>query len=375
MKKIIIIVFAFAVVEKISLAESLKSAVVMQVYNDVRLTGDTNQERPATVQDKIEGRDMIRTGKKSRAELEFADKSIARLGSNTLFSFDPASRDMNIQRGSVLVHVPPGKSGARIATPAATAAITGDVVAMRVNGQGDTQVLALSRDAQGPIRVTLNKTGETQILQPGQLLTIRPTDIRIAPPVSVSVEAFLRTSSLTTQETRTDRGFSSKLPESAKMEIQQAQAIQQKEIQKGGYEQKAVLLNKMGASEGGGMQPMAMGVLPGTIMIQSSVGNRMAGKYFGMWADQFVGGENGKFFFNVRSDGSIVGRVNNAVTGKEFAVTGRMGPDGAFNLMSDEGNNKGAFGKINLAEASFSGNVNHDHNGNPVSAVLTGRKE
>jgi len=47
-------------------------------------------------------------------------------------NFDPQGREMKIDRGTALIHVPPGLSGAKISTPAATAAILGDVVAMRV---------------------------------------------------------------------------------------------------------------------------------------------------------------------------------------------------------------------------------------------------
>ncbi len=103
-------------------AAGLKTATVTEIKNEVKISKEAEKERAAERNDMVAGKDRLWTGKKSRAELEFADKSIARLGSNTVFSFDPASRNMNLERGTALIHVPPGLSGARISTPAATAA-------------------------------------------------------------------------------------------------------------------------------------------------------------------------------------------------------------------------------------------------------------
>jgi hypothetical protein len=93
-------------------AAPLQSATVTEVKNEVNLAKEGAEKRPATVKDTLAGKDRLSTGKKSRAELEFADKSIARLGSNTIFSFDPQGRDMKVDRGSALIHVPPGQNGA-----------------------------------------------------------------------------------------------------------------------------------------------------------------------------------------------------------------------------------------------------------------------
>ncbi len=49
---------------------------------------------------------MVRTGTESRAELEFADLTLARLGSNSIFSFDAEARAMNFTQGAVLFSKP-----------------------------------------------------------------------------------------------------------------------------------------------------------------------------------------------------------------------------------------------------------------------------
>ena len=210
-------------------AAPLKSATVTEIKNEVKLSKEGAADRAAKKEDTVVGKDRLWTGKKSRAEIEFSDKSIARLGANTQFSFDPASRNMKVDRGTALIHVPPGQDGARISSPAATAAIMGDVVAMRVDGKGVTQIVALSKDAQGPIKVTFNKTGETRTLQAGEMLTIDPMATRLPEPLTVAVDVFVQSSGLAS-------GFEKKLPDSAQKEIKQTEEMQEKEIKSGNLE-------------------------------------------------------------------------------------------------------------------------------------------
>ena len=228
--KEVVLPFAFCLLPFALLsAAPLKSATVTEIKNDGNLAQEGAAQRAAAQKDVVTGKDRLSTGKKSRAELEFSDKSIVRLGSNTIFSFDPQSRDMKIDRGTALIHVPPGQSGARISTPAATASIMGDVVAMRVDGKGVTQIVALSKDAKGPVTVTFNKTGETRSLEPGQLLTIDPMSARMPDPVNVAVEVLMQSSGLA-------NGFRKDLPSTARKEIKQTEMVQQKEIKNGNLE-------------------------------------------------------------------------------------------------------------------------------------------
>ncbi len=108
-----------------SAANPLTKASVTYAKNDVRYRPTGGDERPAKLTDKVQGSDVVRTGEKSVAELEFEDKTITRLGSNTIFSFKAGSRDMELNNGLILFHVPKGAGGAQIKTRAATAAITG----------------------------------------------------------------------------------------------------------------------------------------------------------------------------------------------------------------------------------------------------------
>lgn len=188
-------------------APGLKKATVEELSGEVLIRKEKGAaDQKAAVKAVIEGKDVIRTGKKSRAELEFADKSLCRLGSNTVFSFDPSTRDMAFTRGVALVHVPPGRGGARIATPAATAAIQGDTVVVQATRMPDgtpaTQFTALSPrggPTDGKITVTLNANPSVSFaLPPGQLAVVpqNATSLSQVPRVEIDVGRFVEKSSL-----------------------------------------------------------------------------------------------------------------------------------------------------------------------------------
>lgn len=68
---------------------------------------------------------VVRTGTESRAELEFTDLTLARLGANAIFSFDAQARSMECARGAVLFSKPAKSGRLEIRSGAVTAAITG----------------------------------------------------------------------------------------------------------------------------------------------------------------------------------------------------------------------------------------------------------
>jgi len=106
------------------------SATVTRVENNVEVGETVNgksAQRPAAVSDVIKEKNYLVTENESRAELEFPDKSIVRVGQNTVFSFDAESRTLSLQKGAMIFYVPPGSGGGTIKTPSLTAAITGTI--------------------------------------------------------------------------------------------------------------------------------------------------------------------------------------------------------------------------------------------------------
>jgi hypothetical protein len=109
-------------------AAVLKKAEVTAVINEVKLLDPSAGERGARVADVVEGEIGVKTGIKSRAELLFQDKTLTRLGANTLFSFNEGTRNLELEHGTMLLQCPKGVGGAKIRTAAVTAAITGTTI-------------------------------------------------------------------------------------------------------------------------------------------------------------------------------------------------------------------------------------------------------
>ncbi len=150
--------------------DTLQKARFTEVIRDVRVTkANANEMREAKVNDNFEVPEVIRTGMDSRAELEAPDKTIARIGSNTIFSFEGAKRTMNLQSGSVLFHAPKGMGGGIIKTAAATAAVTGTTIMVGATSNGGFKLMVL----EGSSKVTL-PNGVSQRLNEGQLTFILP---------------------------------------------------------------------------------------------------------------------------------------------------------------------------------------------------------
>jgi hypothetical protein len=110
-------------------APTFDSATLTRVENKVTIGeikgGQAAARRPAAVSETVKANSFIQTGSESRAELQFKDKSLVRVGQNSIFSFESKSRTLSLQEGSMLFYVAPGNGGGTIKTPAMTAAITG----------------------------------------------------------------------------------------------------------------------------------------------------------------------------------------------------------------------------------------------------------
>jgi hypothetical protein len=121
-------------------AAPLKQANVTRIYNDVRVMEvPANVQKPATLNQVVRDQQAVLTGVQSRAELLFTDKTLTRIGANSIFTFKEGTRDMDLKRGTMLLQVPKGAGGAQIKTAAVTAAITGTTLLVEYQpGDGAT---------------------------------------------------------------------------------------------------------------------------------------------------------------------------------------------------------------------------------------------
>ncbi|MFN2621844.1 MAG: FecR domain-containing protein [Chthoniobacterales bacterium] len=182
-------VFAF----QQSIAGPLTSAEVTKVINRVAVVDPTKGQQPAKIRDVIKDDLGLQTGEKSRSELLFQDNTLTRIGAETFFSFKTGTRDMTLEKGSMLLQVPKGLGGATIHTAAVTAAITGTTIMMEYVPNRYIKVLVL----EGSLRLSRNgRFGDSLLLRPGKMVIMRPDAKRIPEPVDVDIKHIVQTSTL-----------------------------------------------------------------------------------------------------------------------------------------------------------------------------------
>jgi hypothetical protein len=188
--------FLLATLCGFSVAEAgpLQQAEVNKIVNDVRIVSPQERStRPAKLKDVVKDDIAVRTGVQSRAELLFQDNTLSRLGAESLFSFKAGTRDMTLDRGTMLLQVPKGLGGARIQTAAVTAAITGTTIMIENIPGSHVKVLVL----EGSLRLTLNaRLGESVVLTLGKMVILGEKDKRLPKPVAVDLEKLVKTSAL-----------------------------------------------------------------------------------------------------------------------------------------------------------------------------------
>ncbi len=209
-------------------AADLKQSKFTQVVNEVRvISAVDNQEKPAVVNAVFNMPDLVRTGDASRAELVAADDTITRVGANTVFSFDPANRTIDLQQGSLLFHSPKGKGGGTIHTGSATASVLGTTIIVTTTRNGGFKVI----DLEGHVLIKF-LNGLEQHLAPGQM-TFVLHDGHPAPVINIRLDALTKSSLLV-------QGFDQPLPSWPLILEQIAEQI--KLIQSGGAQDTGLLV-------------------------------------------------------------------------------------------------------------------------------------
>ncbi len=174
-------------------AAKLKQARISQVIHDVKLLPEQAAPRPAQVSDSVRDGTAVRTGDESRAELTFTDAILARLGANTIFSFNEGTRNLELGGGAMLLRVPKNAGGAQINTAAVTAAITGTTIMLEFHPNAYIKFIVL----EGTGRIFRNnKIGESVLVKAGQMLIVNPNGKGLPDPVDVDLDRLIKTSLL-----------------------------------------------------------------------------------------------------------------------------------------------------------------------------------
>ncbi len=202
-------------------AGPLTEATVTKIINDVKLVDPAAGAHTAKLDDVVKGDLGLRTGIKSRSELLFQDNTLTRIGPESYFSFQPGTRDLTLDRGTLLLQVPKGIGGARIHTAAITASITGTTIMMEHIPGRSVKVLVL----EGSLRLSVNgRIGDSVLLLPGKMVIMPPNAKHIPDPVTIDLRKVVSTSSLVNM--RGKKGVAETLPSDQLIEheIQQQDA-------------------------------------------------------------------------------------------------------------------------------------------------------
>lgn len=253
MKKLILFLTSALLASPSSFAaESLQSAEVTKVVNDVRIFHPSASARKASLGDVIQGKTSLQTGRRSRSEVRFQDDTISRLGSNSIFSFEQGTRDLRLEQGTILLAVPKDAGGARIRTATVTAAVTGTTIMMEYFLEKWVKIIVL----EGRLVTWVEQNGKKsrqKTIKAGQMVVLKATDTRMPSAVDVDLQRLLKTSGLASQE------IFGPLPETAQNRISTA-INQQSDLKSEGI---LVASNRgIGAQGGGG--PAATSSSPGT---------------------------------------------------------------------------------------------------------------
>lgn len=199
--------FALALLGTVSAqaAGVAREATITQFFNDVRTIEGSASERPARANEVIREKQGVRTAAQARAELRFKDNALLRLGANTIFTFDAGANEYEVKQGTILLQAPKG-GGAKIRTAAITAAIVGTTIMLeytpdvipppgsnKKKKKGYVKVIVL----EGTLRLFVNnRTGESVLLNAGQMLITSPDAVQLPPPVTIDISRILETSVL-----------------------------------------------------------------------------------------------------------------------------------------------------------------------------------
>jgi len=180
---------------------ALTESIFSQVVKDVKVVSRaTETTATAKVRDVFKSPDLIRTGADSLAELIASDKTVTRVGANTIFSFERAGRAINLEQGSVLFYSPKGKGGGTIKTKGASAAVLGTTIVVTATAGGGFKAIVL----EGKGQITL-PNGSFRILQAGQVTFVLPGSQRFGPQLNINLQKLVENSRLV-------QGFETELP-------------------------------------------------------------------------------------------------------------------------------------------------------------------
>ena len=167
------------------------ASVLSFVKNDVYSLQDTNKAT-AILNDKIESDTQVGTGEQSMCEISLDDKSITRIGANSMFLFVQKERLVKCDKGTFLVSKDPETETMTVTTGSVTAAVNGSTVVFDV--RDDATHIAVAETTTGV--VVTDKNGKSITLQSGEGISATVNGMTSSTPKSVDVKDLISSSPL-----------------------------------------------------------------------------------------------------------------------------------------------------------------------------------
>ena len=176
----------------------LEAGSFSAVKNSVQQT-DGAEKKQAQKDGKIAEGNQVDTGAGSCTEMTFTDSSVMRMGQNSHFSFDSKERLIRLDKGTILMHVPPGNGGVSIEGGGVVGAVSGSTVMASSDGNGNF-AFAVLESGGGAGQIT-NKDGSVTSLTPGQMGVVSANRPGVSASFEVNVTGLMESSPLFTEFT------------------------------------------------------------------------------------------------------------------------------------------------------------------------------
>jgi hypothetical protein len=181
--RVIGILFAFALAigpTTFTMETGKNEARVTQAIHNVQLLAPTAAPRAASVNDNVRQGTAVRTGTDSRAELSFTDRTLARLGANSVLSFGGGGFDF--ANGSILLYLRKSFGGGRINTAVATA--VGSVFTAMAEYDPKSWIKFIILEGHATVSLK-HHPGEARSLRAGQMIIVRAGATKLPEPQNI----------------------------------------------------------------------------------------------------------------------------------------------------------------------------------------------
>jgi len=184
-------------------------ATITEVVNSVTVVDPQSRKKAAAeINGLFQVPEIMKTGDASRSEMVAEDRTITRVGADTLFSFEAKERTINLREGSILFQSQSGMGGGTIRTASATASVLGTTIIVVATRDGGFKLLVL--EGTGLVRLP---NGKKIIVHGGQMVYLPPRGASPSPVFDFRLSDLVRTGQLVT-------GFKRPLPSWGKIRKQ-----------------------------------------------------------------------------------------------------------------------------------------------------------